>query len=393
MPQAITILGSTGSIGENTLDVIRRNPGRYAVTALTANHNIDRLATQCAQFDARYAVIADATLTGKLSAALAQAGSTALALSGAEGLAEVATLADVDMVMAAIVGAAGLAPTLQAARAGKKILLANKEALVIAGHIFMQAAREGGACILPVDSEHNAIFQALPTDFARGLESVGVDRIILTASGGPFLDYPADGLRDITPDQACKHPNWAMGRKISVDSATLMNKGLELIEAHWLFNAAPAELQVLIHPQSIVHSMVAYRDGSVLAQLGTPDMRTPIAYALSWPERIDAGVARLDLARLSDLSFRDPDLQRFPCLRLAFEALHEGASAPVTLNGANEVAVAAFLENQLRFDQISELVAEVMQRSEPGAINCLEDVIECDAMARRKATETMRKML
>jgi 1-deoxy-D-xylulose-5-phosphate reductoisomerase len=392
VPQAVTILGSTGSIGESTLDVIRRNPGRYKVAALTANRNVDRLAAQCAQFDAGVAVIADTALAGKLSRALSEAGSKARALAGEEGLAEVATLPEVDIVMAAIVGAVGLAPTLRAARAGKKILLANKEALVIAGHIFMQAARDGGACVLPVDSEHNAIFQALPPDFGNGLESVGVDRIILTASGGPFLDFPVTGLRDITPSQACKHPNWAMGRKISVDCATLMNKGLELIEAHWLFNATPAQLEVLIHPQSIVHSMVAYRDGSVLAQLGTPDMRTPIAYALSWPERIDAGVERLQLARMSDLSFREPDLQRFPCLGLAFDALREGASAPVTLNGANEVAVEAFLKEQIRFDQISTLVGEVMQRSEKHAVNSLEDVVEFDAMARRKATETMRTM-
>jgi 1-deoxy-D-xylulose-5-phosphate reductoisomerase len=392
-PQTIAILGSTGSIGESTLDVIRRNPARYQVTALTANYNVDRLAEQCAQFGARLAVIADKALAKELTVALQQAGSNARALAGAEGLAEVATLSGVDIVMAAIVGAAGLAPTIEAARAGKKILLANKEALVIAGNVFMQAALEGGACILPVDSEHNAIFQALPPDFQRGLESVGVDRIILTASGGPFLDVPAAGLRDMTPSQACKHPNWAMGRKISVDSATLMNKGLELIEAQWLFNATPAQLQVLIHPQSIVHSMVAYRDGSVLAQLGTPDMRTPIAYALSWPERIDAGVERLNLAEMSDLSFRDPDLQRFPCLGLAFEALRAGASAPATLNGANEIGVAAFLEGKIRFDQIAELVGEVMQQSEKQTINSLEDVVECDVMARRKAAEAMRKMV
>jgi 1-deoxy-D-xylulose-5-phosphate reductoisomerase len=393
VPRAITILGSTGSIGESTLDVIRLNPARFRVAALTANCNVDRLAAQCAQFGAGFAVIADKALAKKLSVALQQAGSNARVLAGAEGLAEVATLPEVDIVMAAIVGAAGLAPTIRAARAGKKILLANKEALVIAGDVFMQAAREGGACILPVDSEHNAIFQALPPDFQQGLESVGVDRIILTASGGPFLDVPASRLRDMTPSQACKHPNWVMGRKISVDSATLMNKGLELIEARWLFNATPAQLQVLIHPQSIVHSMVAYRDGSVLAQLGTPDMRTPIAYALSWPERIDAGVERLNLAGMSDLSFRDPDLQRFPCLGLAFEALREGASAPVTLNGANEICVEAFLEGQIRFDQIAELVGEVMQHSEKHAINCLEDVVECDVMARRKAGEAVRKML
>ena len=386
MSKVITILGSTGSIGESTLDVVRRNSDRYRVMALTAHRNTARLAEQCAEFDAEYAVIADDALAGELAQALASLKSGARVLAGEQGLAEAASLAGADIVMAAIVGAAGLAPTLQAASAGKRILLANKESLVIAGNVFMRAVREGGAMVLPVDSEHNAVFQALPPSYPAGLESVGVERIILTASGGPFLDWPVEELAGITPSQACKHPNWEMGRKISVDSATLMNKGLELIEAHWLFAATPSQLEVLIHPQSIVHSMVAYRDGSVLAQMGTPDMRTPIAYSLAWPERIEAGVERLNLARMKDLTFREPDMQRFPCLRLAFEALRAGESMPVSLNAANEVAVEAFLEGRIRFDQIPGLVEQVMECSERLLVSSLADVMEFDAEARRKAT-------
>lgn len=392
MPQAISILGSTGSIGVNTLDVVRRHPGRYRVLALAAHRSVDVLAGQCAQFDAGFAVIGDASLAGNLAQALADRHCKARVLAGAAGLAEAATLPDAEIVMAAIVGAAGLTPTILAARAGKKVLLANKESLVIAGHIFMQAARDGGASILPVDSEHNAIFQALPAAFADGLESVGVERIILTASGGPFLDLPVSQMRDVTPSQACKHPNWEMGRKISVDSATLMNKGLELIEAHWLFNAAAEQLEVLIHPQSIVHSMVAYRDGSVLAQLGAPDMRTPIAYALAWPERIEAGVKRLNLAAMADLSFREPDVQRFPCLRLAVEAMREGENIPVALNAANEVAVQAFLDNRIRFDQIPGLVGRTLERAQRQSVNTVQDILDHDAMARRHAGEIMQTM-
>jgi len=392
MPQGITILGSTGSVGESTLDVISRNPDRFRVVALTANRNVTGLARQCAGFDAEYAVIGDASLASDLSDALCERGCKATVLAGPEGLAEAATLARSDVVMAAIVGAAGLEPTLKAAQAGKKILLANKEALVIAGHLFMNAARDGGASVLPVDSEHNAIFQALPADFARGLEAVGVDRILLTASGGPFLDLPLNEFRHVTPKQACKHPNWEMGRKISVDSATLMNKGLELIEAHWLFNAGPEQLEVLIHPQSIVHSMVAYRDGSVLAQLGTPDMRTPIAHTLAWPERIEAGVKRLNLADMTDLSFRKPDLGRFPCLELAYDAMREGESLPVTLNAANEIAVEAFLQEQIRFDQIPSLVARVMDAAERLTIRDLADVLETDAQARRQASIWVKQL-
>jgi len=354
---------------------------------------VHRLAAQCHEFGARYAVIADPACAASLSAELLQRKCAAHVLVAEEGLIEVATLADADIVMAAIVGAVGLRPTFAAALAGKKILLANKESLVIAGGIFMRAAQQGGATILPVDSEHNAIFQSLPRDFSNGLEHIGVERIILTASGGPFLDVPAERLSQITPDQACKHPNWDMGRKISVDSATLMNKGLELIEARWLFDARPDQLDVLIHPQSIVHSMVAYRDGSVLAQLGTPDMRTPIAHALAWPERIEAGVARLDLASLSDLSFREPDLNRFPCLGLAFAALRAAESAPVVLNAANEIAVEAFLAGRIRFDQIPRMVDGVLEQSEEHDLASLEDVLEQDHIARERAQSLLQGVL
>jgi len=390
--QGITILGSTGSIGESTLDVVRRHPERYRIEALTANGSVESLARQCAEFSPSLAVIRDESLVDTLAEALAEKKCTAQVRSGSVGLVEAATLTDADIVMAAIVGAAGLEPTLAAARAGKKVLLANKESLVIAGHLFMQAAREGGATVLPVDSEHNAVFQALPPDFTAGLEAVGVERMILTASGGPFLEWPLDQMAGITPAQACKHPNWDMGRKISVDSATLMNKGLELIEAHWLFGAEPDQLDVLIHPQSIVHSMVAYRDGSVLAQLGTPDMRTPIAYSLAWPERIEAGVDRLNLAGMKDLSFLEPDTQRFPCLGLAYAAMRAGGTVPVILNAANEVAVSAFLDGRIRFDQIPPLVSEVLEHASPQAVNVLDDVLEHDGLARSQTLEKIRAM-
>ncbi len=392
MSRSITVLGSTGSVGESTLDVIRRNSDHYRVLALTAHRNVELLAAQCAEFDAAYAVVADQAHVKALTSALSERACRAQVLCGEEGLVAVATLPDTDLVMAAIVGAAGLQPTIAAASAGKHVLLANKESLVIAGSLFMQAARDGGATVLPVDSEHNAIFQALPAGFERGLEAVGVDKIILTASGGPFLDLAADELSSITPSQACKHPNWDMGRKISVDSATLMNKGLELIEARWLFNAAPDQLEVLVHPQSIVHSMVSYRDGSVIAQLGTPDMRTPIAFALAWPDRIDAGVKPLNLARMGDLSFRAPDLERFPSLGLAFEALHGNASLPIALNAANEIAVEAFLDEKIRFDQIPGLVAVVLEQSENIPVHDLAEVMELDAAARARTRETMQKL-
>jgi len=386
-PHNVCILGATGSIGDSTLDVIGRNAGRFRVVALAAHRNVEKLADQCAHFGARLAVIADPALEGELRSALAARGANSEVLSGPTGLVHAAGMQEIDIVMAAIVGAAGLEPAFRAAQRGKKILLANKESLVIAGEVFMAEARRNGARILPVDSEHNAIFQSLPAGFEQGLDSAGVERIILTASGGPFLNLAASELSRVTPEQACKHPNWDMGRKISVDSATLMNKGLEVIEARWLFNARPDQIEVLIHPQSIVHSMVSYRDGSILAQLGTPDMRTPIAHALAWPERIDAGVDRLDLARMNDLEFRQPDLERFPCLGLAFEAMRRGDSAPAALNAANEVAVEYFLEGRLGFDRIPQLVAAVMDRVAVTPLTGLEDVLEQDRTARRIARE------
>jgi 1-deoxy-D-xylulose-5-phosphate reductoisomerase len=393
MVETLTVLGSTGSVGESTLDVIKRNPGRYRVAALTANGNARRLAEQCARFNAPLAVIADPSQENELNRALKDLDCGATVMSGESGLAAAASLPEVDTVMAAIVGAAGLKPTLRAAEAGKKILLANKESLVIAGEVFVGVARSSGARVLPVDSEHNAIFQALPRGFEKGLESVGVERIILTASGGPFLDMPGEELALVTPAQACKHPNWDMGRKISVDSATLMNKGLEVIEARWLFDTRPDQLEVLIHPQSIIHSMVAYRDGSVLAQLGTPDMRTPIAHALAWPQRIEAGVERLNLTQVGELTFRKPDLERFPCLGLAFEAMQVGENAPVILNAANEIAVEAFLAERIGFDRIPTLVDKVMQNIKGCAIKSIDDVLEQDKLARIMAKEMMKKML
>ena len=391
--ETVTVLGSTGSVGESTLDVIERNPGRYQVVALTAHRNTQRLAEQCARFDAQLAVIADSSRENDLHQALKELDCRAAVLSGESGLVEAAGLPGVDSVMAAIVGAAGLKPTLRAAETGKKVLLANKESLVIAGEVFTGAARKAGARVLPVDSEHNAIFQALPGDFEKGLKNVGVERIILTASGGPFLDTPAAEFALVTPAQACNHPNWDMGRKISVDSATLMNKGLEVIEARWLFDTQYEQIEVLIHPQSIIHSMVAYRDGSVLAQLGTPDMRTPIAHALAWPQRIEAGVERLNLAQVGELSFREPDFDRFPCLGLAFEAMRAAGNAPVILNAANEIAVESFLNERIGFGQIPVLVDKVMQRVENCAVNTIEDVLEHDSLARTMANGIMEEMI
>lgn len=385
--QNICILGSTGSIGENTLDVIARNPERFNVVALTAHRNVKKLAQQCARFDPDVAVVADPALVPDLAARLKIEGSDAEILAGESGLVSAAGMAETDTVMASIVGAAGLAPTFHAAQQGKKILLANKESLVIAGEVFIAEARRNGALVLPVDSEHNAIFQSLPPEFVDGLDAIGVEKIILTASGGPFLGMPADQLAGVTPEQACAHPNWDMGRKISVDSATLMNKGLEVIEARWLFNARPEQIDVLVHPQSIVHSMVSYRDGSVIAQLGTPDMRTPIANVLTWPERIDAGVDHLNLAQINDLSFHEPDLDRFPCLALAFRAMETGNSAPAVLNAANEVAVERFLEGQIGFTSIPALVEEVLNDVPTMALNSLDDVLEQDGLARRRAME------
>jgi len=380
--QGITILGSTGSIGKNTLDVLTRHPDAYHVVALSAHSNANGLAEQCLQHHARYAVISDVTKAGALRSALDQLNCKSEILAGKDALNAVVQMDETEVVMAAIVGAAGLESTLLAVQNGKRLLLANKESMVIAGELFRKAATEHAATIIPVDSEHNALFQVLPENFDAGLENVGVEQLILTASGGPFLHQDRDSLRNITPAQACNHPNWDMGRKISVDSATLVNKGLEVIEARWLFNARPDQIEVIIHPQSIVHSMVAYRDGSVLAQMGMPDMRTPIAFALAWPERIEAGVKRLNLADIHQLEFYCPDLESFPGLGLAFQVLEAGGNAPVIFNAANEIAVEAFLQDRIGFLQIPSIISAALDVCETGKINGLMDVLEFDRLAR-----------
>ena len=385
--QGITILGATGSIGASTLDVIARHPDRYRVYALTAHSRIDELAAQCVRFRPEVAVAGSAEGASALAALLRREGVATEVTWGVDALCQVASASGCDTVMAAIVGAAGLAPSLAAAQAGKKVLLANKEALVMSGQLFMTAVADSGATLLPIDSEHNAIFQCLPHDFSRatGANGHGIARILLTASGGPFLTRAADTLDSVTPEEAVAHPNWVMGRKISVDSATMMNKGLEVIEAAWLFGASAAQIEVLIHPQSVIHSMVSYVDGSVLAQLGNPDMRTPIAHALAYPERIASGVAPLDLTTMAQLRFERPDLQRFPCLKLAYDALQAGGSAPALMNAANEVAVAAFLRDQVGFRQMSDLVAECLARVSYLAEPLLADLVATDAETRRVA--------
>ncbi len=389
-PQNITILGSTGSIGVSTLDVIRRHPERYRAFALCAHSQIDKLFAQCLEFKPQFAVMRDAPLASALAERCRAAGLSTEVRHGVESLIELSALPEVDAVMAAIVGAAGLEPTLAAARAGKRVMLANKEVLVMAGELFMHAVREHGAILLPVDSEHNAIFQSLPADFSHGLSACGVQKILLTASGGPFRTVALDELSHVTPDQACAHPNWVMGRKISVDSATMMNKGLEVIEARWLFDAPPEMIQVVVHPQSVIHSAVQYSDGSVLAQLGNPDMRTPIAYAMAWPERIAAGVESLDLFKIARLDFFAPDFERFRCLQLAYDVLREGGTAPAILNAANEVAVAAFLDNRLPFLGIARLNDQVLQSLSAGPEGSLADVLAADAEARQLAAHLVR---
>jgi 1-deoxy-D-xylulose-5-phosphate reductoisomerase len=384
--EKVTVLGATGSIGVNTLDVIRRHPDRYRVFALCAHTQIDKLFEQIREFTPEFAVVRDAALAAELGMRCRDAGLSTAVRHGMAALVDMAAHPDVDTVMAAIVGAAGLEPTLAAARAGKKILLANKEVLVMAGELFMHTVREHGAVLLPVDSEHNAIFQSLPTDFSRGLSQCGVRRILLTASGGPFRTTPRSALADVTPEAACAHPNWVMGPKISVDSASMMNKGLEVIEAHWLFACTPEQIQVVVHPQSVIHSLVEYTDGSVLAQLGNPDMRTPIAYALAYPERIDAGVPSLDLFQIARLDFEAPDFERFPCLQLAYAALRAGGTAPAILNAANEVAVAAFLDRRLSFLGIPRLIEATLAALPAGPEGSLADVLTADAEARRIAT-------
>ncbi len=388
--QRITVLGATGSIGLSTLDVIARHPDRYEVFALTGFSRLDDLLALCLRHAPVFAVVPDEAGACALRAGLEAAGSRTEVLVGEQGLCDVSADPQVDAVMAAIVGAAGLRPTLAAVRAGKKVLLANKEALVMSGALFMQAVRDSNAVLLPIDSEHNAIFQCLPGDHARGLAQVGVRRILLTASGGPFRQTPAEELAEVSPEQACAHPNWSMGRKISVDSASMMNKGLELIEACWLFDARPSQVEVVVHPQSVIHSLVDYVDGSVLAQLGNPDMRTPIANALAWPERIDSGVAPLDLFAIARLDFQAPDEQRFPCLRLAREAAEAGNSAPAMLNAANEVAVEAFLQRRIRFPDIARMIGQVLDREPVVPVDSLDAVFAADQRARVLAGEWLK---
>nr|WP_314545357.1 1-deoxy-D-xylulose-5-phosphate reductoisomerase [uncultured Massilia sp.] len=382
--QRITILGATGSIGASTLDVLARHPDKYAVHALSAHSRVEELAAQCRQYRPRRAVVGTPEGAARLRDLLA--GLDIDVAHGEAALCEIASSSETDTVMAAIVGAAGLAPTLAAARAGKKVLLANKEALVMSGQLFMDAVKEHKATLLPIDSEHNAIFQSLPAHYARDPDAAGVAKIVLTASGGPFLNRAVDTLDAVTPDEACKHPNWSMGRKISVDSATMMNKGLEVIEAHWLFGAPAERIEVLIHPQSVIHSMVSYVDGSVLAQLGNPDMRTPIAHALAYPERIASGVAQLDLTQWAALQFQHPDFDRFPCLALAFDALRAGGTAPALLNAANEVAVQAFLDRHIGFRDIDRVVRQVMDENPCGAASSIDAVLAQDACARNAAS-------
>jgi 1-deoxy-D-xylulose-5-phosphate reductoisomerase len=390
-PQQITLLGATGSIGASTLDVISRHPERYSVFALTAHRAVDRLAELCLRFSPRYAVMTDSGAAKALKGLLEAEHCTTTVLEGEQALCEVACDPEVDVVMAAIVGAAGLKPTLAAVTAGKKVLLANKEALVVSGQLFMDAVEASGCCLVPIDSEHNAVFQSLPGDFRRHPEADGVRRILLTASGGPFRNTPAGRLETVTPEEACAHPIWSMGRKISVDSATMMNKGLEVIEAHWLFGVAPAQIEVVIHPQGIIHSMVDYVDGSVLAQLGNPDMRVPIANALAWPERIASGAKELDLFDVVTLSFERPDFGRFPCLSLAYRALEAGGSTPAALNAANEEAVEAFLGGRLGFCRIADVIAATLERNGWARAETLEAVLEADARARSFAREEIRK--
>ena len=390
-PQQVTVLGATGSIGLSTLDVIARHPDRYQVFALSGFTRLSELFALCVRHVPQFAVVPEVAAARGLQDDLRAAGLSTRVLVGEEGLCQVAAAPEVDAVMAAIVGAAGLRPTLAAVEAGKKILLANKEALVMSGALFMEAVRKSGSVLLPIDSEHNAIFQCMPQDFARGLSNVGVRRILLTASGGPFRQTPMAELAHVSPDQACAHPNWSMGRKISVDSASMMNKGLELIEACWLFDARPSQVEVVIHPQSVIHSLVDYVDGSVLAQLGNPDMRTPIANALAWPERIDSGVAPLDLFAIARLDFEAPDEERFPCLRLARQAAEAGNSAPAMLNAANEVAVAAFLDGRVRYLEIASIIEEVLNLEPVVALNDLDAVFTADAAARTLAEQWLTR--
>ncbi len=387
----IAILGATGSIGKSALDVIARHPDRFEAYALTANTRAEELAELCRQFRPRLACIADPAAGPLLRKLLRDAGLKTEVLTGAESLVEAATRPDVDSVVASIVGAAGLSSSLAAAHAGKRILLANKEALVMAGPIFMDAVRSGGATLLPIDSEHNAIFQCLPPE-GGSFRDRGVKKVLLTASGGPFRLRDRSTMHGITPEEACAHPNWVMGRKISVDSATMMNKGLEVVEAHWLFGATSSQIEVVIHPQSVIHSMVEYADASVIAQLGNPDMRTPIAQVLAYPERIDSGVRSLDLATIGTLTFERPDFKRFPALRIAYDALAHGGTAPAVMNAANEVAVAAFLDRRLPFLQITTIIEETINRLGALPLQSLDDVLAADLAAREHASQLISRV-
>ncbi len=390
-PLGLTLLGASGSIGASTLDVVARHPERYSVFALTAHSSADVLLDLCRRHRPRYAVLSGLAADAALQRRFAAAGCATELLFGMHALEQVATDAQCDVVMAAIVGAAGLPSAMAAARAGKRLLLANKEALVMAGPLFMRTAHEAKAVLLPIDSEHNAVFQCLPHGAREGASSASVRRIVLTASGGPFRVAPLERLAAVTPEEACAHPNWVMGRKISVDSATMMNKGLEVIEARWLFDAAPEHIEVLIHPQSIVHSLVEYVDGSVIAQLSNPDMRVPIAHALGFPERIESGARPLDLGAIGHLSFERPDSARFPCLALAYAALRQGGAAPAVLNAANEVAVEAFLARRLRFTQIPQVISATLERCTPASANTLEAVLDADRRARAAALDSVAR--
>lgn len=389
--QTITILGATGTIGMNTLDVIARHPGRFRVFALTANGRIDALFDLCQRYEPTYAVVLHADGAERLRNKLKSAGLVTEVLFGIEGLEQVAAHPEVDTVMAAIVGAAGLKPAMAAAKAGKRILLANKETLVMAGRLFMQAVKTGGATLLPIDSEHNAIFQVMPPKVTDTLAESGIRRILLTASGGPFRNMESAQLEAVTSEQALNHPNWVMGPKITIDSATMMNKGLEVIEAHWLFNATADQIEVVVHPQSVIHSMVEYIDGSVLAQLGNPDMRTPIAYALGFPERLESGVVALDLFKIGRLDFQKPDMDRFPCLRLAYEALRMEGTAATVLNAANEIAVEAFLCKKIGFMDIPALIEATLQQTSIDEVTSLDQLIGIDVAARETARAWMQE--
>lgn len=388
--RSVAVLGATGSVGASTLDVIARHPDRFRLSAVTAHRNWEKMRDICAQFRPRLAAMLDAGAAHELEHALRATGLATQVMSGAAGLRAVATLDEADTVLAAIVGAAGLEPTLAAAAAGKRILLANKEALVMGGALFMAAAARGAATVLPIDSEHNAIFQCLPPRYARNPDDVGVRRLLLTASGGPFRTRPVASLHDVTPDEACAHPNWTMGRKISVDSATMMNKALEVIEAHRLFGVSASAIEVLVHPQSVVHSLVEYVDGSVLAQLGHPDMRTPIAQALAFPDRVAVDVPPLDLVARGRLDFEAADHERFPCIRLAYQVLNAGDYASVTLNAANEIAVQAFLDRRIAFTAIAPAVAGALDATPACTLRTLDDTLECDRRARSTTGAILR---